>query len=362
MQSAALNGLSFEGARSSLSRLALLALRWWLGELRAMAPPALLAYVDRARAPSAWLTMRPDGLSATLIYNQTPVVMPVGNELPASVLALARNDLMPVRLHPRLVFQTKVEFPAAAEANLAKIIEHHIGLLVPMNPEDTIFRFALTSRDHVKNAIGVEIAIVKRETLTSLQNQCRRLRIIPESLRLEESTPATNVFDFLARATPPAISQQQRRRRFLDATAIVLTLLLIGVLKWNRASQRTYVQNEIAVLEMPAGKAALLEKDLEALKRTSDYVNGKLTVISRLVILNELAMRLPDSSWLSELRITQDEITLSGNAADAAALIAALEASPILSNPHFVAPIFGWRDGTQHFDMAVQVKEPNRRR
>jgi general secretion pathway protein L len=56
-------------------------------------------------------------------------------------------------------------------------------------------------------------------------------------------------------------------------------------------------------------------------------------------MLADLTGRLPDDSWLTELRLSEGHIALSGYSSSAAGLVPIVEASPIYQDVRLSAPV-----------------------
>jgi general secretion pathway protein L len=56
-------------------------------------------------------------------------------------------------------------------------------------------------------------------------------------------------------------------------------------------------------------------------------------------ILEELTAVMPDSAWVSDLRIDGDVIEFTGFAASAAAIVPLLDASPLLTEADLTSPV-----------------------
>ena len=64
-----------------------------------------------------------------------------------------------------------------------------------------------------------------------------------------------------------------------------------------------------------------------------------------LQILAALTQALPDDTWLADLSLKPGNLTMDGQSADAAKLIALLAAVPGLQDPSFTAPVTRTNDG-----------------
>ena len=71
-------------------------------------------------------------------------------------------------------------------------------------------------------------------------------------------------------------------------------------------------------------------------------------------------MSLPDEAWLTELRLTGDQLVIAGFAARADGLIGLLDASPMLQEVRFAAPVTRDRpEAPERFQVAMRVRVPD---
>ena len=64
----------------------------------------------------------------------------------------------------------------------------------------------------------------------------------------------------------------------------------------------------------------------------------KLDRPSSSVLLEAISRLLPDDAWLTELRVDNDIVRMTGHARNSGRLIAAIEATPQLRNAEFAGP------------------------
>ncbi len=73
-------------------------------------------------------------------------------------------------------------------------------------------------------------------------------------------------------------------------------------------------------------------------------------------ILNEVTRRLPDSSWLVQFNLREQQLRVAGYADNPANLIRLLEQSPTLSNVRFTSPVTkDPREQKDRFNLSAEV-------
>jgi general secretion pathway protein L len=144
---------------------------------------------------------------------------------------------------------------------------------------------------------------------------------------------------------PPAVRGEGgafiRRLSFVLAlAAVILTVAAIYLPLHHQRQVLAAYEARLAESRVAAADADTLKKRVAAaLERTRFLVDRRHSTPTTVVLLKELTERLPDDSWLSQLRLHDNQVTLSGFSPAAASLIAGLEASPLLAEVRFASPV-----------------------
>jgi general secretion pathway protein L len=127
---------------------------------------------------------------------------------------------------------------------------------------------------------------------------------------------------------------------YLSAAAVIAFILTLG---------NIYLRNEEAlsrlteiVSDRQAQAVAIRKRmtvDDEKIKLQQLARSGKTSVVPVSVLWEELAAALPDTTWLTDMMISSDAITLSGYSTAAAELIPLLNNSQSWSEPVFVSQV-----------------------
>ncbi|TDG04858.1 hypothetical protein E2C05_32050, partial [Paracraurococcus ruber] len=105
-----------------------------------------------------------------------------------------------------------------------------------------------------------------------------------------------------------------------------------------------------------AERTLLLEAEVAALRARLDLAAALRARPPAVALLEEVARRLPDEAWLTEFRLTGDQLLLTGFAARADGLVGLLDASPLLREVRFTAPVTRDRpEAPERFQLAMRV-------
>jgi len=144
----------------------------------------------------------------------------------------------------------------------------------------------------------------------------------------------------------PAEHRAAGSRAVYVPTLVLLVLLAAvsaGLAMISPIEDRRYLaalRAEIARLEPEARKAAQLDQAIQATRARARLLDDfRRRSKADLDLLAELTRLLAPPTWLNQLEITRDSVTVAGDAEQAAGLLKLLDESPLLANSEFTMPI-----------------------
>lgn len=326
---------------------------WWGGELKGLLPAALREPLA-GRRPRVLLSLETARLQVlgersgrTEILGEFPADEG-GREEAALRLAEAVRTTpgaaAGLRLGAGSVFIRRVELPAAARKDFARILELDLEQATPFRREDILLAHYLD--EDARAAAGKIVAA---------QAVARRRQVDPPIRRLEELGVAVAFVDcwnasrscgapinFLS-ATLKEAADTARRRALTRALAAVAAGLAASAL---------------VILYVRCGDAlASLDEDVARTKAEAQVVRQALArwreaadrraAVERLarsrapmaLALDRLTALLPDTAWVYDLRIDGQTVEISGFAKSAAALIPLIERSETFTEATLTAPV-----------------------
>lgn len=227
----------------------------------------------------------------------------------------------------------KLSLPAAASERLRDVVGFEIDRQTPFSAADVNFDARLLQRrgEH----IDVELAVVPR---TTLDDAVAALGPVAQPLAGIDLAGADG------RALGINLLADAQRRRSADPwrgwnlafVAIAAIALAAGL--WQMLANRRAVADAFAVeTQARAGQARKVGQEyrqlvdlvegLQFLQRTRA---GRPTTVE---VLDELARRLPDNTYLEKLSIEDQQLMLIGQSSDASALVGKLSGSKLWRDP-----------------------------
>jgi general secretion pathway protein L len=119
-----------------------------------------------------------------------------------------------------------------------------------------------------------------------------------------------------------------------------------------RATNEQVTRARAAAIEVDA-----VRKQIDATLRLNEFLAKRKTDRPTVTeLLDEVTRLLPDNTWLAQLTLRDRTLALTGTSARAAALIAELEQSRLLSGVSFSAPVTqDPRQGGERFNLSATV-------
>jgi general secretion pathway protein L len=245
------------------------------------------------------------------------------------------------------------------------VLTHHLGLIVPLEPEDIVFDHAVVGRDAAAQTIRVAVAVARRSAVEAARGTACRLGLRPERMTIGRGEGADGRFDLLRRDGGRDAGALPRRRpaRLLEAAAALL-LIAASVVHFSRGDQELgRLEAEIATLRQPTDAAMNLRNRIDQLGEPLGFLKERLAAPPRLATLDALTRLLPADVWISQLRVHGREIELAGSAPHAAGLVPKIAdpASGFIA-PQFRAPVTGGADGSERFSLGFEIVAAPRQR
>ena len=290
------------------------------------------------RAADGYALQRPDGQIAVA---SLPLDGPAG-EIPSEAVALIKDsDLDVVLPADELLVRTLDAFPAQSKPYLDGIVRHQLERLTPWRASDVLHSYQAVPAGPDDTRLIVTMAATARSLH---RRQLEQLSVMqPRNVRLVYRN-AIEGKDVVIDVTGNSglIQRVQQKRR---------------VVGWSAAGLGTISVVAIVLLTMSLQNA---ENTLESTEREITDIRGKLTgagpaisprdrdvaaVLDRrlstpfaVIALDALSEALPDDTHLTEFRISDGRVRVTGISQSVSQLVPLLEASPSFTEATFFAP------------------------
>jgi len=310
-----------------------------------------LAWWGRALAASL-----PPAWRRALGMDRGRVLLRAGDDardVPQALSDLPRWLLLPAAsgLRRRLVL------PAAAADRLRDVAGYEVDRQTPFALDDVSYDARVLGR-RGDGQIDVELVVVPRakldEQLAQLGDAAAQLagadladaagepigvNLLPSALRRRRHDPSRGWNAVLALV-------------FFAATAAMLAMVL-----HNREAAARRLQAQVAQQAAAARGVSLQRAELAGLVDGRAWILRERAARPQLVaVLDQVARRLPDDTWLDKLAIDNDRLLLIGRSAQASALVARMEGAPQWRSPALTGTLQpDPRSGRDRFTLAADL-------
>lgn len=340
------------------------ALGWWLGELRG-------AYLDAARwldrGRRSPLTIEAGERYWTLRQQQTLIGRIDRAETGPAERHRELVDLIPparrrraivVDIPPERILSKRVSLPAAARAELDRILQFEIARHFPFPPERAFFSYRLLGRGSGSAAIEVELIAVPRDVVHDICDELAAAGLRPSGIAVAGARGDERLFlPALSGAEDQAALAPTHRRWLLAVAALAIAALI----SWPLAQRvrLALVDAELAALK-PQAQTLLAAREKQ--KGEADRVAAVLHLRAErpplIGVLDRLSQAIPDGTWLISFSLAGRELVIDGLSPSAATIALALEQSKGFTGIVFRSSIT--RDpatGLEHFQLGALLAD-----
>jgi general secretion pathway protein L len=288
----------------------------------------------------------------------------------ADLLAADRNRFVIVEFPADKVVARDITVPAGAQKFLSGVIRNQIERLSPWPPSNAVYGFNSESSGENASAIEVRVLIASRTDIDAFRNHLAALdvqvdRIVANSTTVTESKTAEPV-TLWSRLTDASRDHLERVGRLIGIAFGATVAASMCLSLWAFVSSGI-IRDEG---ESIAARTKALQRQIQGGRTLSAASFGspaerawflKETSGSSVILLEALSRALPDSAYLTEIRLENATLRLIGQADDAPGLLAPLEQSGHLTGVHFSGPTTRGSDSKLfRFSIEAHVESRNK--
>ncbi|MBN9509909.1 MAG: PilN domain-containing protein [Alphaproteobacteria bacterium] len=317
-------------------------LMWWLQRMRELLPlrlrragdrPADALIVDVPAAPvrQLALVMRRRGRETA----RGLVGLDVAGLDAVRMAAAAVRAPLVLRMPAMALLERPIALPLAAERALGSMLRYEMDRLTPFTAEQVFFSWRVDLRDVVRRQLHLRLLLLPRAALAPVLDALSRSGVAPEWLEAPDAAGAPRTVPL----RPPPVPRPGRKVLAVAAAAC-LGLGAIAMPFIRQAQEAGSLAQRIAALQPQVAQAQALRRKLAAQAPDDDVFAGEQARVGdALQVLAMLTDLLPDGTYLNDLRLRAGQLDLDGVSTNAAQLIPALAASPLIRNAAFAAPV-----------------------
>lgn len=291
------------------------------------------------REDGRFLVRRPGAAADSFLAN-----VAIGTRVPNETLRILRNHFIVFELTSDKAVARRLTIPSQAREFMAGIVANQIERLSPWPLAHAIYGFDGAPSQNDAGILDVSVLIASRANIEAICDELTASGLPPHRISVRTHAGADAPLATLwTRPTQAPQGRFQELPRMIGAGLAALALLSTALSLWGVYSANAmWAEHE----EVAARANALRRHDqmsrkpqeiasLDPAERAWALKENAPVAVS---ILDALTRAIPDSAYLTELRLENVNLRITGLAADAPSLIAAMERSHHFSDVHFFAP------------------------
>jgi general secretion pathway protein L len=291
-----------------------------------------------------------DAQAGTILATLTP-----GMEVSEDIQRTARNHFVVLEFPSDKVFVRRITVPAQARKFLAGVIRNQIERLSPWPASDVVYGFAAEANAGDTAAVEVRIVMAARSDVDAARHELAALglqidRVVArdvDSAAIDEVAGPVTLWSRMADTSRDSVGDVARKIG-LGIAASVTASIALSV--WAFASASS-IRDES---EGMAARSKVLQKQVQTGRTASSLASmppaerawvSKEMSTSSVIVMEALSRALPDSAYVTEIRLEKENLRIVGLADNAPGLLAPLEKSKHMTDVRFFAPMARGPDG-----------------
>jgi general secretion pathway protein L len=293
------------------------------------------------------------------------LALSAGVKLPSDMARAARDGFVILELPADRIVTRRTNVPAQAREFLAGIVRNQLERLSPWPAEQAVYGFDAEVSGDDAAILDVRVLITSRAVIDSALDELAAIGLrVDRIVARDADGQAANlvaIWSRLADASRESLEGMRRRIGIgIAATigiAVVLTLwALVSASSIRDENDALAARSKALQRQVQAGRTPASAASLPPPERA--WV-AKETSAASVIVIEALSRALPDTAYLTEIRLEGATLRIIGLADDAPALLAPLEQSGHLSNVRFFAPTTRGPDGKRfrfHIEARVEPR------
>ena len=354
-------------ARQSLTDSVARFFEWWRDELLGLVPQRLLtdtgtsvvlAQVDGGFQIVTAASHRARGGQAALVLSRAQALAALAEVAPSR-----KGGAVGVRLPLSQCFERRVELPKAARDDLRRMLNFDLERATPFRLGDVYTACLPTGEAGAKGKQRVRQLVVKREAVDPLIADVKAAGLVPAFVDCWQTTPASGLpVNFLEAGDAPrsGLARHVTEPRALAALVLLLAGLAGALLLSRYEAALGEIRAETAKLRVEAAAVRdAMERSGAAVADLARLQRMKLGQVPAVEVLEELSRLLPDTVWLTDVRIEGDAVDIAGLAKAGAALPPLFVGSALFADAALTAPVtLDQREDKERFSLRIRIKPP----
>jgi len=287
--------------------------------------------------------------------NTTRSDIRAGQKVLADLAGRARNSFVILEFPADKVVRRNIAVPAGAQKFLSGVVRNQLERLSPWPLSNVAYGFNGEASGENASVVDVRILMASRTDIDAFRHRLAALgvqvdRIVATDSSAESADKPARSVTLWSRLTDASHDRLERTSRLIGIGIGVTVAVSMCLSLWAFISTGL-VRDES---ENIAASTKALQRQVQGGQTLSSTASSppaervwllKETSLSSVILLEALSRALPDSAYLTEIRLENTTLRMTGLADDAPGLLAPLEQSGHLTGVHFFSPTTRGPDG-----------------
>ena len=291
-------------------------------------------------------------------------VLAPGTEVSPDLQRAAHNHFVVLQFPEDKVFVRNISVPAQARKFLAGVISNQIERLSPWPAKDVVYGFAADAGAGDAAPVDVRIVMAARSDVEAARADLAALglsidRVVAGSADIPGSEPSGSItlWSRLADRSRDSVGGVARKIGIGIAATVAVSVILSA---WALVSAGS-IRDESDGM---AARSKVLQKQVQTGRSASALASmppaerawaSKEMSTSSVIVIEALSRALPDSAYVTDIRLEKEQLRIVGLADDAPGLLAPLEKSRHMTDVRFFAPMARGPDG-KRFRFSIEAR------
>ena len=266
--------------------------------------------------------------------------------------------IVELRLPAEVVLTRELVLPAAGRDYLDPIIEHRAEKLVPWTLDRALYGYRVDG-ETPSGELSVAFAATSRDIADLWLGRARAMGLEPTALgSAAEPIDRPLELDLWRGGKDRLHAKALRLVRAAAAIAALVVLPLLALSLWTNYSAEQRLDS-IEARSITARRALQAAVGAGTGSREAALIAAKRPDAAMVTLIDRLARAIPKDTALRDLEVDEGRIRLAGASAASPGLIARLEASGLMRDTRFAAPVTRGPDGRDLFEILGQRVRPD---
>ncbi len=263
-----------------------------------------------------------------------------------------------LRLPISLGLERTIQIPASATADAHAIATLDLERATPFRRQDVLAAHEVTESGAATGKVRLRQIVFKRDAVREAQASLVRHGLEPDRIECWDARmQAPLPMDFLDWDRIEAPPQRALLPKLLLVSAAALALFAANTVITRYEAAEAEARAEVDRYRRTIAASGAARAEVQASEqRTAQLVAWRNGLTSRAELIETLTRLLPDTDYLTELRIEGREIEMSGYSASTAQLVPLIERSGAFTGTTLAAPaVLDQRTGKERFTIKTRI-------